>query len=91
MQPSHNSKAPGYNPWKLYKVVSWFLKPLLSNATCTYRYMMGAIRVPRYFAHDFLQRTRYTHAFTASWPSLFVVRIGAAARHCSASCARSPV
>ena len=34
--------------------------------------LAGAIRVPRYFAHDFLQRTRYTHAFTASWPSLFV-------------------
>lgn len=34
--------------------------------------LMGAIRVPRYFAHDFLQRTRYSHAFTASWPSLFV-------------------
>jgi hypothetical protein len=34
MQPTHNSKAPSYNPWKLYKVMSWFLKPLLSNATC---------------------------------------------------------
>lgn len=34
--------------------------------------LAGAIRVPRYFAHDFLQRTRYPHAFTASWPSLFV-------------------
>jgi solute carrier family 25 thiamine pyrophosphate transporter 19 len=31
-----------------------------------------SLRVPRYFAHDFLQRTRYPHAFTASWPSLFV-------------------
>ena len=30
------------------------------------------VRVPRYFAHDFLQRTRMTHAFSASWPSLFV-------------------
>jgi hypothetical protein len=34
MQPTHNSKAPGYNPWKLYKVMSWSLKPLLSHATC---------------------------------------------------------
>jgi len=34
--------------------------------------LLGAIRVPRYFAHDFLQRTMHTHAFTASWPSLFV-------------------
>ena len=34
--------------------------------------LMGSIRVPRYFAHDFLQRTRRVHAFTASWPSLFV-------------------
>ena len=36
--------------------------------------LMGSIRVPRYFAHDFLQRTMHTHAFTASWPSLFVAR-----------------
>lgn len=36
--------------------------------------LTGAIRVPRYFAHDFLQRTMRTHAFAASWPSLFVVR-----------------
>jgi hypothetical protein len=34
MQPTHTSKAPGYNPWKLYKVMSWFLKPLLSSPTC---------------------------------------------------------
>jgi hypothetical protein len=35
IQPTHNSKAPGYNPWKLYEVMSWFLKPLLfTNATC---------------------------------------------------------
>ena len=33
---------------------------------------LGPLRIPRYFAHDFLQRTRYAHAFTASWPSLFV-------------------
>jgi hypothetical protein len=48
MQPSHNSKAPGYNchnPWKLYKVMSWFLKPfgtlLLQHATCT-----ATVRLP---------------------------------------------
>jgi hypothetical protein len=35
IQPTHNSKAPGYNPWKLYEVMSWFLKPLLSHSTCT--------------------------------------------------------
>jgi len=34
--------------------------------------LLSSIRIPRYFAHDFLQRTRHTHAFTASWPSLFV-------------------
>ena len=34
--------------------------------------VLGSLRIPRYFAHDFLQRTRYAHAFTASWPSLFV-------------------
>ena len=34
--------------------------------------LLNAVRVPRYFAHDFLQRTRDVHAFTASWPSLFV-------------------
>jgi solute carrier family 25 thiamine pyrophosphate transporter 19 len=34
--------------------------------------VLGSVRIPRYFAHDFLQRTRYAHAFTASWPSLFV-------------------
>ena len=31
MQPTHNSKPPGYNPWKLYKEMSWFLKPLHSS------------------------------------------------------------
>ena len=28
--------------------------------------------VPAYFAHDWLQRTRHLHAFSRSWPSLFV-------------------
>ena len=35
-----------------------------------------SVRVPRYFAHDFMQRTRLTHAFSASWPSLFVAAPG---------------
>ena len=34
--------------------------------------LLSSVRVPRYFTHDFLQRTRDVHAFTASWPSLFV-------------------
>jgi hypothetical protein len=25
------SKAPGYNPWKLYKVMLWFLKRLVTT------------------------------------------------------------
>ena len=33
--------------------------------------LLSSLRIPRYFAHDFLQRTRHSHAFTASWPSLF--------------------
>ena len=28
--------------------------------------------VPHYFAHDWLQRTRQLHAFSRSWPSLFI-------------------
>jgi hypothetical protein len=35
MQPTHNSRAPGYNPWKLYTVVSWFLKrPVTTLGSC---------------------------------------------------------
>ena len=30
------------------------------------------VGVPAYFAHDWLQRTRQLHAFSRSWPSLFV-------------------
>jgi len=30
------------------------------------------VGVPAYFAHDWLQRTRHLHAFSRSWPSLFV-------------------
>jgi hypothetical protein len=41
MQPTHNSKPPGYNPCKLYKVMSWFLNPLLSHATCTPLHLGG--------------------------------------------------
>ncbi len=32
--------------------------------------------VPHYFAHDWLQRTRQLHAFSRSWPSLFVGSAG---------------
>jgi hypothetical protein len=46
MQPTHNSKAPGYNPWKLYKVMSWFLKPLLSKRNlCRYAAFRLALTV----------------------------------------------
>jgi histone arginine demethylase JMJD6 len=30
------------------------------------------VRIPRYFAHDFAQQTMRLHAFSRSWPSLFV-------------------
>jgi hypothetical protein len=34
---THSLKPPGFNPCckVICKVISWFLKPLLSNATCT--------------------------------------------------------
>jgi histone arginine demethylase JMJD6 len=32
--------------------------------------------IPHYFAHDWLQRTRQLHAFSRSWPSLFVGSAG---------------
>ena len=38
--------------------------------------LLQAVRVPRYFAHDFLMRTMRLHAFSASWPSLFVAAAG---------------
>ena len=38
--------------------------------------LLQAVRVPRFFAHDFLQRTMRLHAFSASWPSLFVAAPG---------------
>lgn len=31
-----------------------------------------SVGIPAYFAHDWLQRTRRLHAFSRSWPSLFV-------------------
>jgi hypothetical protein len=31
MQPTHNSRAHGHNPWKLHKVMSWFLKRLVTT------------------------------------------------------------
>jgi len=31
-----------------------------------------SVRVPRYFTHDFAQQTMRLHAFSRSWPSLFV-------------------
>jgi histone arginine demethylase JMJD6 len=34
--------------------------------------MCERVGVPHYFAHDWLQRTRRLHAFSRSWPSLFV-------------------
>ena len=34
------------------------------------------VGVPVYFAHDWLQRTRNLHAFSRSWPSLFVGATG---------------
>ena len=34
------------------------------------------VGVPIYFAHDWLQRTRHLHAFSRSWPSLFVGATG---------------
>mmetsp|Transcript_36628 Transcript_36628/g.119134 ORF Transcript_36628/g.119134 Transcript_36628/m.119134 type:complete len:286 (-) Transcript_36628:384-1241(-) len=34
------------------------------------------LAVPVYFAHDWLQRTRRLHAFSRSWPSLFVGATG---------------
>jgi hypothetical protein len=43
MQPTHNSKAPGYNPWKLYKVMSWFLKPLLFKRNLQRYSAVGAL------------------------------------------------
>ena len=39
--------------------------------------LMPSLRVPRYFAHDYLQRTMRLHAFSKSWPSLFVASHGA--------------
>ena len=38
--------------------------------------LLAAIRVPRYVAHDYLQRTLHLHAFSKSWPSLFVAAPG---------------
>ena len=34
------------------------------------------VGVPAYFSHDWLQRTRSLHAFSRSWPSLFVGATG---------------
>ena len=38
--------------------------------------LMGALRIPRYFVHDYMQRTMSSHLFSRSWPSLFVASKG---------------
>lgn len=34
--------------------------------------LLEHICIPRYFAHDYLARTMYSHAYSGAWPSLFI-------------------
>ena len=42
--------------------------------------LLRHLRLPRHVAHCYLRRTRHTHAFSASWPTLF---LGAEGTHSS--------
>ena len=38
--------------------------------------LLDHLRIPRYFAHDYLRRTMHKHPWSLNWPSLFVGAAG---------------
>ena len=40
--------------------------------------LLEHLRIPRYFAHDYLMQSMHKHTWSTSWPSLFVGAAGTA-------------
>ena len=38
--------------------------------------LLEHMRIPRYFAHDFLMQTMKKHVWSSAWPSLFIGAAG---------------